>query len=198
MKYLLILSLVFQSLLCFGAEASNSSIESKFGEMDKQNYVMGNLEVGACLIGGWFVAKKEYSKGFFFIGLAIGIGMSKIYQTPELRDGIRESANTVLDYSRNTLLPAVYLSLANNFWYLSFFTLNVAAYFSIKHNLNLLRFEDKMKLLKCPVCWDSLINIALSCGHTVCDTCLPKLENCAVCRAAILSSQKLFLPGEDS
>jgi len=49
----------------------------------------------------------------------------------------------------------------------------------------------------CEVCMDSEVNtVFLPCGHLVCcDTCSPALRNCAVCRALIRGTVKVFLQG---
>jgi len=47
----------------------------------------------------------------------------------------------------------------------------------------------------CKVCMDREVNtVFLPCGHLVCcDTCSPALRNCAVCRALIRGTVKVFL-----
>ena len=47
----------------------------------------------------------------------------------------------------------------------------------------------------CKVCMDRDVNtVFLPCGHLVCcDTCSPELRNCAVCRALIRGTVKVFL-----
>jgi len=47
----------------------------------------------------------------------------------------------------------------------------------------------------CKVCMDNEVNtVFLPCGHLVCcDTCSPALRNCAVCRAVIRGTVKVFL-----
>jgi len=47
----------------------------------------------------------------------------------------------------------------------------------------------------CKVCMDSEVNtVFLPCGHLVCcDTCSPALRNCAVCRALIRGTVRVFL-----
>lgn len=48
------------------------------------------------------------------------------------------------------------------------------------------------KEIECPICFDELnkdnIKFA-SCGHKFCDTCLSKIDKCAICRKTIYSKK---------
>ena len=53
-------------------------------------------------------------------------------------------------------------------------------------------YEETKKEIECPICYEELskddIKFA-SCGHKYCETCLSKIDNCAICRKKIYSKK---------
>ena len=61
-----------------------------------------------------------------------------------------------------------------------------------------LQLEDKTKIIdetnKCSICFNNTIShCCVPCGHTYCNKCINKTNNCYICRGIIRNKIKLFL-----
>jgi trichohyalin len=53
--------------------------------------------------------------------------------------------------------------------------------------------EREREEWRCKICLNRKIEILLSCGHALCQTCLPHSPRCPYCRAGITSTTKMFI-----
>jgi hypothetical protein len=53
---------------------------------------------------------------------------------------------------------------------------------------------QKEKILECVVCFGPLNCVLVPCGHVCCMVCGEQLKVCPICRMAIGSRQKMYLP----
>ncbi|KAH7707708.1 E3 ubiquitin-protein ligase RGLG2-like protein [Aphelenchoides avenae] len=45
----------------------------------------------------------------------------------------------------------------------------------------------------CPICWTTVRDTALNCGHTYCQTCAGRLVDCATCRQRVTAKSRIYL-----
>ena len=52
-------------------------------------------------------------------------------------------------------------------------------------------FKDSFN---CMVCRDSIVDVVLQCGHSICSSCSKLCDSCPLCRAVISNKTKFYLP----